>query len=291
MRDEEDYIEYTIESVISQTTLPLEWIIVNDGSRDNTGAIVESYAEKYPWINVRHLPDRGSRKAGGGVIEAFYKGYDTLKFKDWDFIVKLDGDLSFQADYFEKCFSYFAHASTLGIGGGTVCFLRNGALGVESAGDPKFHVRGATKIYRRACWDAIGGLLAMTGWDTLDEVKANMLKWRTQTFFNPKLRHHRYTGGADGAWKDWVKNGRANYMVGYHPLFMLGKFIRRLTRRPLLVSSLGLMFGFLSGYFARIPRSTEKEVIAYLRKQQLRKLFFLPGLYGNGKGGFERTDG
>ena len=89
----------------------------------------------------------------------------------------------------------------------------DGAVKVESKGDPAFHVRGATKIYRHACWVAIGGLLRETGWDTYDEVKANMLGWETRTFDGLQLVHHRETGGADGTWKNWVKNGRANYIA------------------------------------------------------------------------------
>ncbi len=288
VRDEEAYVEHTIKSVISQTMLPLQWVIVNDGSRDTTGAIVERYAKKYSWIRAIHLPDRGFRKSGGGVIEAFYEGYDSLTVRDWDFIVKLDGDLSFDADYFEESFKYFVEDSSLGIGGGVICVFNNGQLRIDSIGDPLFHVRGATKIYRRACWEQISPLAKTPGWDTLDEVKANMLEWKTRNFADLKLLQHRHTGAAEGAWKNWVKNGQANYLVGYHPLFMIGKCVRRLAERPLLVSSLGLMVGFLGGYFAKIPRSAEKEVITYLRKQQLRKLFFLPGLYGNGNGRFLR---
>src|SRR5271170_928945 len=100
VRDEEKYIEVTIESVVRQTTRPVEWMIVDDGSVDLTGEIIDRYAAQYSWIRVVHRANRGFRKSGGGVMEAFYDGFNALQCKDWEFIVKLDGDLSFAAEYF-----------------------------------------------------------------------------------------------------------------------------------------------------------------------------------------------
>jgi len=177
VRDEALYIEKTIESVASQTIKPVEWVIVNDGSTDDTGKIIDQYSKNYPWMHIIHRENRGFRKSGGGVIEAFYDGYNSLKSKDWDFIVKLDGDLSFKQDYFEGCFERFRANPKLGIAGGTICHLINGILKPEK--NPQFHVRGATKIYRKVCWDAIGGLIKAPGWDAVDEVKANMLGWHS----------------------------------------------------------------------------------------------------------------
>ena len=137
---------------------------------------------------------------------------------------------------------------------------------------PAFHVRGATKIYRRACWDIMGGLLVAPGWDTLDEVKAQMHGWGTRTFDDLALMHHRYTGSADGTWGGLVKNGRANYICGYHPLFMTAKCAVRLFRSPYVVGSLALGYGFLSGYWKNIPQIEERDVIQYLRAQQMGRL-------------------
>jgi poly-beta-1,6-N-acetyl-D-glucosamine synthase len=271
IRDEEAYIEKTITSVISQTILPVEWVIVNDGSTDRTGDIVEKYVEKYPWINAVHKENRGFRSAGGGVIEAFYSGYDALKAKDWNFIVKLDGDLSFDNDYFEENFEHFRKLQEIGIGGGLIYNIVNGALKMEQ--HPLFHVRGATKIYKRECWDAIGGLLRAPGWDTLDEVKANMMGWKSQTFPDLKVVHYRYTGAADGQWRTCVKYGRANYISGYHPLFMGLKCLRRVFNKPILLGAFGILYGFVSGYLKGMPQVDDRALIAYLRRQQLNKIF------------------
>jgi glycosyltransferase involved in cell wall biosynthesis len=281
VRNEAGHLRETIESVAAQTLRPVRWIIVDDGSNDATGVIADEAAGKFDWIRVVHRQDRGFRRSGGGVVETFYDGYRLIGDDPWDFLVKLDGDLSFGPDFFEKCFQQFAADARLGIGGGAICVRMNGVVQVESPGDPAFHVRGATKIYRRACWTAINGLLRETGWDTYDEVKANMLGWKTRTFDGLPLIHHRETGGADGTWKNWVKNGRANYIVGYHPLFMFFKCVRRLLERPYLIVSAGLWYGYMTGYFSRAPRHQEPEVIRYLRREQMRRLLFKSSIWAD----------
>ncbi|HWQ93344.1 MAG TPA: hypothetical protein VN673_16855 [Clostridia bacterium] len=188
------------------------------------------------------------------------------------YLVKLDGDVSFSPDYFERCFAQFMADPRLGIAGGTICSSHEGELVVESRNDPVFHVRGATKIYSAACWQAIGGLIHAPGWDTLDEVKANMLGWSSRTLKGIKIAHHRETGAAYGAWKDRVKSGLANYIAGYHPLFMFLKCLRRLAEKPYVVGGCGLWFGFLKGYITRVPQVNDRALIQYFRQQQINRL-------------------
>jgi poly-beta-1,6-N-acetyl-D-glucosamine synthase len=276
-RDEEEYLERTIRSVASQSVKPLQWIIVNDGSRDRTGAIIDHYAEVYPWITARHRPNRGFREAGGGVINTFYDGYAQIESSQWEFLVKLDADLSFPSDYFERCFAEFEKDPRLGIGGGGIYHEEAGELKLEQ--NPKFHVRGATKIYRRECWGDLGGLVRAPGWDTVDEVKANMLGWNTRSFLDLRVSHYRFTGAADGAWKDCIKNGKANYITGYHPIFMLFKCVRRLAKRPYFIGSVGLALGFINAYRKGIPQVQDLRLISYLRGQQLRRLFLLDSIW------------
>jgi glycosyltransferase involved in cell wall biosynthesis len=259
--------------MIAQTILPTEWIIVNDGSTDGTAAIIDAAAMQHAWIRTVHRNNRGYRKAGGGVIEAFYDGYKTIRSSGYQFIVKFDGDLSFEPDYFERCFSKFAHDPNLGIGGGFI-----GSQKVIEK-EPLFHVRGATKIYKKECWNAIGQLIQSPGWDTLDEVKANMKGWKTLSFLDVIVSQLKVTGSADGIWKNWVKNGLANYISGYHPLFMLFKCIKRLPQKPRLVVSAGLFWGFCLGYLKRMPQVNEPELIEYLRKEQLKKLQFKKSIW------------
>ena len=280
VRNEAQHISHTISAVGAQTIRPTEWIIVNDGSTDRTGELINAAAVQHLWIRAIHRKDRGFREAGGGVMQAFYEGYHALRDSSWEFLVKLDGDLSFESDYFEQCFARFDENESLGIAGGIVYNMVDGELVVEGESEPLFHVRGATKIYRRACWDAIGALVQAPGWDTLDELKANQLGWETQTLRDLKLTHYRATGAADGHWKTWVKNGRANYITGYHPIFMLCKCVKRLLQKPFGIVSLGLMVGFFGGYIRRIPQVDDPALIRYVRVEQLKRLLFRKSIWG-----------
>jgi glycosyltransferase involved in cell wall biosynthesis len=270
VRDEEEHLRQTIECMLGQTIPPIEWIIVNDGSTDNTPKIIDEYAEKFDWIRAVHRGNRGFRKPGGGVVEAFNDGYSAIRSKDWEFIAKFDGDLSFESDYFEQCFQRFREDRKLGVAGGTICYVSGNHTQIEQA--PPFHVRGATKIYRKACWEGIGGLWPAPGWDTIDEIKANAQGWSTRSFNDLLLVHHRPTGEADGRWQALVKYGRANYICGYDPVFMVAKCLRRVVQKPRLVGSAVLMYGYISGYVMRVPQLDDPIAVAYLRRQQWNKL-------------------
>lgn len=204
-------------------------------------------------------------------MEAFYDGYKALRTKDWEFIVKLDGDLSFEPSYFEKCLDAFEQDARLGIGGGEIFHNISGGMKIER--NPRFHVRGATKIYRRACWKAIGGLWPGTGWDTIDEVKANMMGFTTYAFPELALVHHRLTGAEEGLFRDRVKHGVACYVSGYHPLFVAASCVSRLAKKPRIIGSIGMLYGFVKSHFTRPSRLNDRSYFNYIRGQQLRRLF------------------
>jgi poly-beta-1,6-N-acetyl-D-glucosamine synthase len=270
VRDEEAYLPFTIDSMVRQTLRPQEWVIVDDGSRDGTGGIIEAATREHSWIRGVRRNDRGFRKWGAGIIEAFYDGFHALNCKDWEFMAKLDGDLSFEANYFAEMAGKFHGHRDLGIGGGFLYHVADGIRTLEQT--PTFHVRGGAKIYRRACWEAIGGLWVGPGSDTVDEVKANMLGWKTKSFLDIQIQHHRWTGAAYGRWGGLVKNGKTDYVSGYHPLFLAAKSLARLWKRPYVLGSAALLYGYCSAYLQDIPRVDDPDLIRYLRKQQLAKL-------------------
>ena len=276
-RDEAQYIAETITSVVNQTAQPVEWVIVDDGSTDGTAEIIDRFAAEHSWITAVHRPNRGARENNVGAIEAFFDGYRALKSSEWDFLVNLDADLSMGADYFERCLEEFRKDPELGIGGGLLYHIENG-VEITEAG-PLFHVRGATKMYRRACWEAMGGLRMGPGWDTIDEIKANMLGWQTRSFHNVKAQHLRPTGAAEGTWRDAVKNGQAEYFSGYHPLFMLVKCLKRAIKRPYIIGAAGLIWGFACASLKRSPKVEDRTLIDYVRKQQMRRLLLQDSIW------------
>lgn len=270
VRDEEAYLKKTVDSVISQAVRPVEYVLVNDGSSDRTGEIIDQYCREHNWIRAVHREDRGYRKWGGGIIEAFYAGFNALKCQDWNFMCKLDGDLSFDPDYFAGAIKKFEENPEIGIGGGVLYHYRNGRRILES--NPQFHVRGGVKIYRRRCWEEIGGLWVGPGSDTVDEVKANMLGWTTMSFFDLHLIHHRPTGESWGRWGGLVKDGRIDYVYGSHPAFLTAKVLVRLFRRPWVIGSMALAYGYIKAFIQRCPQVDDPDLIRYLRGQQLARL-------------------
>ena len=282
VRNEAEHVEATIRSMVNQTIPPVQWILVNDGSTDATAEILDRWAALHSWIVPVHLAGRdsagveskrtrGQRAFEAKEITAFHSGFTRLASDDWDYIVKLDGDLRFEPDYFERCFAAFAADPKLGIGGGVICHELNGKLHAEPT--PRFHVRGATKIYRRDCWMQIDGVINGAAWDTIDEVKANMFGWKTQTFPEVKVTHFRFTGTANGAWQNAVKIGSWSYVSGYHPLYIIVRAVKWILVKPYFISSLGMLYGFFSAWIRRVPQIDET-VVRYLRDQQLRRLAF-----------------
>ena len=272
VKDEEAFIEKTVLSMISQTVRPNKWIIVNDGSIDKTGEIVQKYAGEHDWIEMINRPPGRAREPGRAVIESFYDGYDSMKNLEFDFIVKLDGDLSFEPNYFEEIFKRFKRTSKLGIASGSCYVERGNRLILEKT--PRSHTRGPTKVYKRECWNDIGGLVAKLGWDTIDEIKAQMRGWKTRSFNELKLVHHRPTGHAGGALKGRIKQGLGAYYLGYHPIFMLVRVVNRIPERPFLIGALAMWWGFLSGYLKGLEQFEDPKLRQYLRKKQLERLQF-----------------
>lgn len=267
VRNEEEYVEKTLKAVTSQSILPAEWILVNDGSVDNTARIIESYIQKHPWIRIIHLTDRGYYLPGEGVVNVFYKGYEAISIDDYDYLVKLDCDLSFADDYFETLLKAFDQDPELGIASGCIYNLHNGKLTQEKAQED--HPFGASKVYRRACFEQIGGLRKMPGWDLADVVSAQMKNWKTRCFFDLKVTHYKLGGSRrTGLTKGKFLQGRFQYRFGYSFFFTSLKSIYHLNARPYVISGVGLITGYIYAAIRKEKRYFDPEMIAFLRKRQ-----------------------
>ena len=277
VRNEEEFIIHTLESVCNQSIRPIEWIIVDDGSTDSTPEIILEFIKTHSWIKYLRRNDRGYPEPGRGIIEAFYYGFENLSSSHFDFIVKLDGDLSFKCHYFETIFSRFKDNPRLGIASGICFILKNGHLVEEK--HPRFHTRGPTKIYRKECFDQIGGLIKHLGWDTLDEIKANYLGWQTSSFEDLHLTHFKPTGFNTGSFRWAVKLGSSNYYTGYHPLFMVAKALYRLPQKPFVLGSVAILFGYYRNLIARKKTIVSPDLRHFLRREQIKRLVGLKSLW------------
>jgi glycosyltransferase involved in cell wall biosynthesis len=270
VKDEAAFIEQTIGSMIAQTIRPAIWVIVNDGSQDTTEAIVRKYAQEHTWIKlVNRQQEPGVRKRGKGVVEAFYAGYNTLT-QPYDFIVKLDGDVTFGPDYFETLSNQFSADPQLGIAGGGLYERPDGKTWILYT--VKDHVRGCTKVYRRECFEAIGGLVASMGWDGVDEWQALAKGWKVESFLELKIYHYRFTGAATGLLKSSIEQGYGAYRMGYHPLYIIARGIRRMPDRPYLIGGAAMIGGYFMAWLRRQEMLADPSVVHYIRQTQMKML-------------------
>lgn len=267
--NEEAFLPNLISSVAAQTIAPTRWTIVDDRSTDGTARILDEAAARYTWIEAIHIDGERTRLPGGEtVLMAFMK---PERFKDVGFVLRLDADISFGADFVRLLLSEFDSDPELGIASATLFEPRRDSW--YPVAQPAFHTRGPTKMYSLRCLGAIGGLEPCLGWDTVDEIRANMLGFSTRSFGHIRANHHRPQGTARGAWRGFRSKGQAAYYAGYSPLFQILRSGRRMLSSPL--GGLMMCAGFFEGYFRRMPMVNDPQLIKFLRRQQRRRLLML----------------
>ena len=271
VRNEAQFIELTIASVIAQTAKPLKWIIVSDGSTDATDEIVRRYAAQHSWIELIRVPDRQERHFAGKV-HAFNKGYARVKELPYEVIGSLDGDLSFDKEYFAFLLQKLAEDPALGLVGTP---FQEGSETYDYRFSSVENVSGACQLFRRPCFEQIGGYVPLKegGIDHVAQLSARMKGWKTRTFTERVTHHHRKMGtGRHGYWMALFKRGVKDYVLGNHPLWEMFRTIYQTTKKPFVIGALFLIAGYgwalVRGY--KMPLSPEMR--AFIRSEQLRRL-------------------
>lgn len=270
-RDEAKYLRRTLDSVAAQSVLPALWIIVDDGSTDETQVILEEYAERLPYLRVIRRADRGHRRVGPGVIEAFYAGLDTVKLEDFDYVCKLDMDLDLPAGYFELLIERMESDPRVGTTSGKPWFIhpRTGALVPEVCGD-EMSV-GMTKFYRVACFEEIGGFVRQVMWDGIDCHRVRMLGWIAESLNDERLRfvHLRPMASSEkGILTGRLRMGFGQYFMGTSPLYYLAVTIFRLPTYPVILGSLAMIWGYARSWLKGLPRYDDSEFRSFLHSYQ-----------------------
>jgi glycosyltransferase involved in cell wall biosynthesis len=272
-RNEQAFIEKTIESVIHQTVLPLKWVIVNDGSTDSTGAIAERYADEHEWIEVVNRPVRNERNFAAKV-HAFNAGQERLKDVNYKIIANLDSDVLLDKDHFEFLLGKFCEDPRLGVAG-TVFREEGGYSSATDSFEGQNYVSGQCQVFRRECFAEIGGYFANKagGIDWIAVETARMKGWKTRSFRDKSFFHHRPLGTADrGVLAASFSYGQKDYFLGGHPLWELFRVSYRMTKRPYIADGLALGLGYGLAAVRRLKRPISKELIAFHRREQMRKL-------------------
>ena len=263
----------TLDTVIAQTVPPARWVIVDDGSSDETPRILSDYAARHDWITIVTRMDRGRRAVGPGVIEAFYAGFDTIDPEGFDYLCKLDLDLSLPPRYFEILMQRMEAEPRIATCSGKAYVRKGDQLVNERHGDETS--LGMTKFYRVAPFKEIGGFVREVMWDGIDCHRCRMLGWIACSWDDPELRfvHLRPMGSSQrGILTGRVRHGSGQYFMGTGFVYMLANAVNRVTEKPALLGSLAMMWGWLKSAFQRKPRYADTEFQRFLHRYQWRAL-------------------
>jgi poly-beta-1,6-N-acetyl-D-glucosamine synthase len=271
-RNEAQFVELTIKSVVAQKVHPIKWVIVSDGSTDGTDDIVRKYSAERPWIELVRMPERKERNFAGKVF-AFNAGYARLKDLEYDAIASMDADISFDSEYFSFLLGKLAEDPRLGLVG--TPFQNE----LRQTYDYRFtsieHVSGACQLFRRDCFEDIGGYVPLKagGIDLAAVTAARMKGWKTRTFVEKVCLHHRELGTAvGGGLGERYRQGVKDYAFGGHPVWELFRFVYQMTRPPILLGGLALGAGYFWAMIRRMERPISSEMAAFRKQEQLQRL-------------------
>lgn len=271
-RNEAEFIEQTIQSVVAQTVRPVKWIIVSDGSTDGTDEIVAKYAARNPWLELVRTPERRERHFAGKV-QAFNAGYARLANIEYDVIASLDADITFNEDYFSFLLGKLAEDESLGLVGTPF------KEGDNPTYDYRYtnieHVSGACQVFRKRCFEDIGGYVPVKGGciDHIAVLTSRMKGWKTRTFPEKVCMHHRTMGTAQQSFLvARFKNGGKDYAIGNHPLWELFRGVYQMTKKPLIIGGVMVIVGYGWAAIRRVQRPVSPELVAFQRGEQIARL-------------------
>lgn len=271
-RNEAQFIELTIKSMVGQTVRPVKWVIVSDGSTDGTDEIVSKYAADHPWIELVRMPERRERHFAGKV-HAFNAGYARISDLKYEVIGNLDADVSFDEDYFLFLLGKLTDDATLGVVG--TAFIDS----LNQTYDYHFvsieHVTGTCQLFRRQCFEEIGGYVPTKGGavDSIAVITARMRGWKTRTFTDKVCLHHRGFGTAEhGEIVARFRNGSKDYAVGNHPIWELFRTVYQMTQRPFVIGGLVLASGYVWALIRGMDRPVSRELVEFHRREQMKRL-------------------
>src|ERR1700736_6480879 len=269
-RDEAKFIEQTIKSVVAQTMLPLKWVIVSDGSTDGTDDIVKRYVAEHPWIELLRMPERQDRNFAGKVM-AFNAGYDRVRDIPYRYLACMDGDISFEPDYFAYLLEKAASDSRLGIVGPA---FREEKMSYDYRFASIEHVSGPCQFFRRECFEEIGGYVPVRGGgvDYIAVLTARMRGWKTRSF-TEKIYHHREMGSRKhGPLGYKFARGKLDYALGSHPLWEMFRAAYQMTKSPRILGGVMIAAGYAAAALTRAERPIPRELVRFRRGEQMARL-------------------
>jgi poly-beta-1,6-N-acetyl-D-glucosamine synthase len=236
---------------------------------------VMKYAVNYPWIELLRMPERAERHFGGKA-HAFNAGYETVKSLEFEIIGNLDADISFDQDHFEFLVMKFAENPSLGVAG--TAFIEDSSIAYDYDVVNIEHVSGQCQIFRRKCYDEIGGYQPIKGGgvDWTAVTTARMMGWETRTFDEKAFVHHRIMGtGMSSYFATRFRFGKQDYYLGGHPLWEVFRSIYQMKKKPFVIGGILLLAGYIWAKVSGVEKAVSKDLEAFRRKEQMQRLKLL----------------
>lgn len=271
-RNEGRFLRALLDSVVAQTIPPVKWVIVSDGSTDDTDLIVTEYARRHDFISLLRRENGAGRSFGSKAV-AFQCGVAQLGSVAFDYLGNLDADITLEADYYERILRELDRNPRLGIATG-VCWDKT-ARGFKQVTISLNHAVGAVHFFRRACFEAVGGYrpVSVGGMDSLAVLTARMLGWETRCFPDLPVYHHKPVDSANGSgWRVAYRAGQTEYHIGTHPLFAAVKALRRWQSSPWLLGSLIRLLAYSRLWLSGHPRDASDDLVRYVQQEQIARL-------------------
>lgn len=266
--NEEDFVKQSLTSLLTQTYPAKQLVVVDDGSTDNSVAIIRELADTYPNLKLIKSNGTSSHAPGEKVVRAFMRGFDALS-SDWDVICKFDADIIFPENYLEQLKESFSSNERMGMFGGLLTIGKKDSWVVESISRNN-HLRGPIKAYSKACYNDVGGLRPVLGWDTLDELLAMHRGYQVMIDDKLMVKHLRPTG-SKYSFKGAVVKGRLFYELGYGlALGVLASIKWSFTQRGSLLAALR---GFLLAWLSRKPKFVTNKEARFIRRYRWSQFF------------------
>ena len=269
MRNEAAHVERVARALAAQTVPPAEWVVVDDGSTDDTAARLQALAGEVPFLRVHaRETEQGpvvDRLKVAAAPRAFNYGLARAEIQDWTHVVKLDGDIELPPDYFERILEEYARDPELGMAAGNLIEPRGGRMVPMPI--PRHHIHGALKCYTRECFDAIGGVQTRLGWDTIDETYARLRGYTTRNYDDIIAIHHRPHASADGTLRGRARHGECAYIAHFSPLWVALRSLKVARDRPFGISGVAFFYGYVRSAVQRVERVPDPEFRRFARSE------------------------
>ena len=271
-RNDGNLLNDLLKSIENQTTRPIEWVIVIDPLTQKNEQIISSFSDGKDWIKVVRIESSFNPKTRGERIARLFNFGVSKSSLDWTFCSKIDADMDLEELYFEKLFLEFSKNPKLGIASGN-CLVKT-TRGQRMERVTKGHTRGGLKTYRRECYDEIGGVEHVDGWDTIDNVMARLYGWETSNFENILAAQARPTGVSVGLISTAFNEGKKSYFLGYFAPYLLARAAHRMLSKPYFAAGIAMLGGFLYSMISLDKKYKDTRVRKNIRNTQISKITF-----------------